>query len=51
MVLSARFGVPHRSTADDVVEYKGKEYFIPEGSIIFAVAWSVRSTDVVHLTY
>ncbi|KAJ6474349.1 cytochrome P450 [Mycena sanguinolenta] len=25
--------LPHQSTADDVVEYKGKEYFIPKGSI------------------
>ncbi|KAJ6594884.1 cytochrome P450 [Mycena capillaripes] len=32
---AARFGVPHQSTADDVVKYKGKEYFIPKGSIIF----------------
>ncbi|KAJ7224639.1 cytochrome P450 [Mycena pura] len=36
---AARFGIPHQSTADDVVEYKGTEYFIPEGSIIFAVPW------------
>ncbi|KAF7358773.1 Steroid 17-alpha-hydroxylase/17,20 lyase [Mycena sanguinolenta] len=26
----ARLGVPHQSTADDVVEYKGKEYSIPK---------------------
>ncbi|KAJ7230251.1 cytochrome P450 [Mycena pura] len=36
---AVRFGLPHQSTADDVVEYKGTEYFIPKGSIIFAVAW------------
>ncbi|KAJ6474354.1 hypothetical protein C8R45DRAFT_804972, partial [Mycena sanguinolenta] len=35
-----RFGSPHQSTADDVVEYKGKEYLIPKGSIVFAVPWS-----------
>ncbi|KAF7372783.1 Cytochrome P450 2B11 [Mycena sanguinolenta] len=39
---AARFGVPHQSTADDVVEYKGKEYFIPKGSIIFAVPWAIE---------
>ncbi|KAJ6490051.1 cytochrome P450 [Mycena sanguinolenta] len=39
---AARFGVPHQSTADDVVEYKGKEYFIPKGSIIFAVTWAME---------
>ncbi|KAF7372751.1 Cytochrome P450 2B11 [Mycena sanguinolenta] len=37
-----RFGVPHQSTADDVVEYKGKEYFIPKGSIIIAVNWAIE---------
>ncbi|KAF7372764.1 Steroid 17-alpha-hydroxylase/17,20 lyase [Mycena sanguinolenta] len=39
---AARFGIPHQSTADDVVEYKGKEYFIPKGSIIFAVTWAIE---------
>ncbi|KAF7370415.1 Cytochrome P450 2B19 [Mycena sanguinolenta] len=39
---AARFGLPHQSTADDVVEYKGKEYFIPKGSIIFAVTWAIE---------
>ncbi|KAF7372749.1 Steroid 17-alpha-hydroxylase/17,20 lyase [Mycena sanguinolenta] len=37
-----RFGIPHHCTADDVVEYKGKEYFIPKGSIIFAVSWAIE---------
>ncbi|KAF9067530.1 cytochrome P450, partial [Rhodocollybia butyracea] len=37
---AAHFGVPHQSTADDIVEYHGKEYFIPEGTIILAVTWS-----------
>ncbi|KAF7368118.1 Cytochrome P450 2B19 [Mycena sanguinolenta] len=37
-----RFGIPHQSTADDVVEYKGTEYFIPKGSIIFAVTWAIE---------
>ncbi|KAF7372791.1 Steroid 17-alpha-hydroxylase/17,20 lyase [Mycena sanguinolenta] len=41
---AARFGIPHQSTADEVVEYKGREYFIPKGSIIFAVTWSVLHT-------
>ncbi|KAJ6468880.1 cytochrome P450 [Mycena sanguinolenta] len=39
---AARCGVPHQSTADDVVEYKGKEYFIPKGSIIFPVSWAME---------
>ncbi|KAF7372763.1 Cytochrome P450 2B11 [Mycena sanguinolenta] len=39
---AVRFGIPHQSTADDVVEYKGKEYFIPKGSIIFAVTWAIE---------
>ncbi|KAF7372738.1 Steroid 17-alpha-hydroxylase/17,20 lyase [Mycena sanguinolenta] len=39
---AVRFGVPHQSTADDVVEYKGKEYFIPKGSIIFAIPWAIE---------
>ncbi|KAF7347995.1 Steroid 17-alpha-hydroxylase/17,20 lyase [Mycena sanguinolenta] len=39
---AVRFGLPHQSTADDVVEYKGKEYFIPKGSIIFAVTWAIE---------
>ncbi|KAF7372776.1 Steroid 17-alpha-hydroxylase/17,20 lyase [Mycena sanguinolenta] len=36
------FGVPHQSTADDVVEYQGTKYFIPKGSIIFAVTWAIE---------
>ncbi|KAJ6475576.1 cytochrome P450 [Mycena sanguinolenta] len=39
---AVRFGLPHQSTADDVVEYKGNEYFIPKGSIIFAVTWAIE---------
>ncbi|KAF7372790.1 Cytochrome P450 2B11 [Mycena sanguinolenta] len=39
---AVRFGAPHQSTADDIVEYKGKEYFIPKGSIIFAVTWAIE---------
>lgn len=34
-----RMGVPHESTADDVVEYNGEQYFIPAGATVFAVAW------------
>ncbi|KAF7372794.1 Cytochrome P450 2B11 [Mycena sanguinolenta] len=33
---------PHQSTADDVVEYQGKEYFIAKGSIIIAVSWAIE---------
>ncbi|KAF7368136.1 Steroid 17-alpha-hydroxylase/17,20 lyase [Mycena sanguinolenta] len=39
---AVRSGVPHQSTADDVVEYRGKEYFIPKGSIIMAVTWAIE---------
>ncbi|KAG6829536.1 hypothetical protein H0H92_004273 [Tricholoma furcatifolium] len=38
---AARFGVPHQSTEDDVIEYEGQEYFIPKGSIIFAVPCAI----------
>ncbi|KAG6819823.1 hypothetical protein H0H93_008233 [Arthromyces matolae] len=37
-----RSGIPHRATADDIVEHKGQEYFIPRGSIIFPVAWAIE---------
>ncbi|KAJ7626214.1 cytochrome P450, partial [Roridomyces roridus] len=40
---SVRMGIPHQSTADDIVEYKGQEYFIPKGSIVYAVSWQVSS--------
>ncbi|KAG6825467.1 hypothetical protein H0H92_003633 [Tricholoma furcatifolium] len=39
---AARFGVPHRTTVSDVVEYRGKQYSIPKGSVIFAVAWAIE---------
>ncbi|KAG6884576.1 hypothetical protein C0993_009907 [Termitomyces sp. T159_Od127] len=39
---TARFGVPHQSVADDVIEYRGHEYFIPKGSNIFAVTWAIE---------
>ncbi|KAG6919129.1 hypothetical protein DXG01_008936 [Tephrocybe rancida] len=39
---AARFGLPHQSTASDMIEYKGKTYFIPKGSIIFAVPWAIE---------
>lgn len=41
---AARFGIPHKTTEDDVVEYKGKEYFIPKDTTIIGVPWSVDST-------
>ena len=37
----ARLGFPHQSTADDIVEYNGEQYFIPSGASVFAVTWSV----------
>ncbi|KAG6809720.1 hypothetical protein H0H92_014994 [Tricholoma furcatifolium] len=39
---SVRFGIPHQSTVDDVIEYQGHEYFIPKGSVIFAVPWAIE---------
>ncbi|KAF8066770.1 cytochrome P450 [Lyophyllum atratum] len=42
---AARFGVPHMSTESDVVEYEGQEYFIPKGSIIFAVPWAIEHEE------
>ncbi|KAJ7639211.1 cytochrome P450 [Roridomyces roridus] len=39
---AARFGLPHYSTEDDIVEHKGKEYFIPKGSIVFGVTWAIE---------
>ncbi|KAG6864757.1 hypothetical protein C0991_007316 [Blastosporella zonata] len=39
---ASRFGLPHYSTADDVIEYQGEEYFIPKDSIIFAVSWAME---------
>ncbi|KAG5716141.1 Steroid 17-alpha-hydroxylase/17,20 lyase [Termitomyces sp. T112] len=39
---AARFGIPHQSIADDVIEYQGREYFIPKGSIIFSVTWAIE---------
>ena len=37
----SRFGIPHLSTADDIIEYNGEQYFIPSGTTVFAVSWSV----------
>ncbi|KAG6875366.1 hypothetical protein C0993_009553, partial [Termitomyces sp. T159_Od127] len=42
---AARCGVPHQSIADDTIEYQGQTYFIPKGSIIFAVAWLVAPSS------
>ncbi|KAJ7628886.1 cytochrome P450 [Roridomyces roridus] len=39
---AGRLGVPHQSTADDVVRYKGEEYYIPKGSLVFAVTWAIE---------
>lgn len=36
---SARFGLPHLTTADDIVEYNGEQYFIPINTTVFAVTW------------
>ncbi|KAJ7628961.1 cytochrome P450 [Roridomyces roridus] len=39
---AVRFALPHQSTADEMVEYKGKEYFIRKGSIVFPVTWAIE---------
>ncbi|KAG5732267.1 Cytochrome P450 2B19 [Termitomyces sp. T112] len=39
---AVRFGIPHQSVADDVIEYQGHKYFIPKGSIIFSVIWAIE---------
>ncbi|KJA24944.1 hypothetical protein HYPSUDRAFT_1073693 [Hypholoma sublateritium FD-334 SS-4] len=39
---AARFGVPHQSIADDVIEYNGEQYFIPAGASVFAVTWAIE---------
>ncbi|KJA24943.1 hypothetical protein HYPSUDRAFT_76269 [Hypholoma sublateritium FD-334 SS-4] len=39
---SVRFGVPHESTADDIVEYNGEHYFIPAGTTVFDVTWAIE---------
>ncbi|KAG6865598.1 hypothetical protein C0991_001022 [Blastosporella zonata] len=41
-VVRARFGLPHYSTANDLITYNGQEYFIPKGSVIFAVSWAIE---------
>ena len=35
----ARFGIAHKSTADDIVEYNGEQYFIPAGATVFYFTW------------
>ncbi|KDQ58235.1 hypothetical protein JAAARDRAFT_129298 [Jaapia argillacea MUCL 33604] len=35
-------GTPHASTEDDVLEWEGKQYFIPKGSIILGNLWSIH---------
>ncbi|KAJ7628952.1 cytochrome P450 [Roridomyces roridus] len=39
---SVRFVLPHNSTADEIVEYNGKEYFIQKGTVVFAVTWAIE---------
>ncbi|KAG6808144.1 hypothetical protein H0H92_005269 [Tricholoma furcatifolium] len=39
---AVRFGLPHQTTVDDVIEYRGEEYCVPKGSIIFAVTWAIE---------
>ncbi|KAG6889581.1 hypothetical protein C0995_016389 [Termitomyces sp. Mi166 len=41
-IVRVRAGAPHLSIADDVIEYQGQQYFIPKGSIIFAVTWAIE---------
>ncbi|KAG6836127.1 hypothetical protein H0H93_011086 [Arthromyces matolae] len=44
-VVRVRSGIPHCSTADDVIEYQGQEYFLPKGSIIYAVNWAIEHDE------
>ncbi|KJA24942.1 hypothetical protein HYPSUDRAFT_53452 [Hypholoma sublateritium FD-334 SS-4] len=37
-----RFGLPHESTADDIIDYNGEQYFIPAGTTVFAVTWAIE---------
>lgn len=41
---AARFGIPHKATEDDVIEYNGQEYFIPKDTTIIGVPWLVFLT-------
>ncbi|KAG6860917.1 hypothetical protein C0995_006041 [Termitomyces sp. Mi166 len=41
-IVRARYGVPHLSTDEDMIEYNGQEYFIPKGSIIIAVTLAME---------
>jgi len=41
-----RSAIPHQSTSDEVLEYNGKEYFIPAGSIVFGLPWYSVSSIV-----
>ncbi|KAG6811209.1 hypothetical protein H0H93_014535, partial [Arthromyces matolae] len=40
-----RFGLPHGSTQDDIVEYQGQQYCIPKGSTIVAVTWAIEHDE------
>ncbi|KIJ53134.1 hypothetical protein M422DRAFT_155512, partial [Sphaerobolus stellatus SS14] len=35
---AARFGMPHQSIVDDIVD----KYFIPKGSVVFFVPWAIE---------
>ncbi|KAJ6471525.1 cytochrome P450 [Mycena sanguinolenta] len=45
---AARFGVPHKATADDVVHHNGKEYYIPKNSTVFGVPWIIEHDPAVY---
>ncbi|KAG6811524.1 hypothetical protein H0H92_007037 [Tricholoma furcatifolium] len=47
-IVRVRFGIPHQSTADDVIEYRGEKYFIPKGSILFSVAWAMEHNQSIY---
>jgi len=44
----ARIAIPHRATADDIVQYNGKEYFIPKDSTVIGVPWIIEHDPVVY---
>ncbi|KAJ7091817.1 cytochrome P450 [Mycena epipterygia] len=45
---AARFGIPHKATADDIVQYNGEEYYIPKDSTVIGVPWIMEHDPVVY---
>ncbi|KAF8532179.1 cytochrome P450 [Gautieria morchelliformis] len=45
---AARFAIPHKATEDDIVEYNGKQYYIPKGSTVIGVPWIIEHDPSVY---